>query len=201
MGISERKERERQEMKKAILETAIEMYLKEGFENLSIRAIANQMEYSVGTMYLYYKDKAALLNDLMEEGFKKLVRAYQRLKRVQDPLLNLKNISRKYLDFAFKNPEYYELMFIMTKPPEMDREQEKWQSALTSYKIFNEIVKECVESRSICYKDAGLASLHIWSFLHGLASLYIKKRLLAAGDPKSESLDRTIDGFFDAIKA
>jgi AcrR family transcriptional regulator len=201
MGISERKERERQEMKKAILETAIEMYLKEGFENLSIRAIANQMEYSVGTMYLYYKDKAALLNDLMEEGFKKLVRAYQRLKRVQDPLLNLKNISRKYLDFAFKNPEYYELMFIMTKPPEMDRERERWQSALTSYKIFNEIVQECVKSRSICYKDAGLASLHIWSFLHGLASLYIKKRLLAAGDPKSESLDRTIDVFFDAIKA
>jgi AcrR family transcriptional regulator len=201
MGISERKERERLEMKKAILETAIEMYLKEGFENLSIRAIASQMEYSVGTMYLYYKDKAALLNDLMEEGFKKLVRAYKRLKRVQNPLLNLKNISRKYLDFAFKNPEYYELMFIMTKPPEMDREQEKWESALTSYKIFNEIVHECVKSRSISYDDAGLASLHIWSFLHGLASLYIKNRLLAAGDPKSEALDHTIDGFFDAIKA
>jgi AcrR family transcriptional regulator len=201
MGVTERKERERLEKKKAILETAMEMYMKEGFENLSIRAIANRMEYSVGTIYLYYKDRAELINALMEEGFKKLVRAYESIKFDGTPLTDLRKIMLKYMEFGFKNPEYYELMFLMTKPPRTPRRQEDYPSGMASYKALADIVDNCIKAKLISYDKPDVASLHIWGFMHGLVSLHIKRRLLPQDDPEPAFLSRSIDRFIRAIKA
>jgi AcrR family transcriptional regulator len=72
MGILERKERDRVEMRERIIDVAIEMFVQEGYEKTSIRNIAEKIEYSPATIYLYYKDKDELLYDVQAQAFEKL---------------------------------------------------------------------------------------------------------------------------------
>jgi len=69
MGIAERKEKQKQEMGKMILEASMKLFVEEGFENVSIRKIADLIEYSPTTVYLYFKDKNEILFNLHEMGF------------------------------------------------------------------------------------------------------------------------------------
>lgn len=200
MGVTERKEREKAEMKKAILRTATEMYLKEGFENLSIRAIANRMEYAVGTMYRYYKDRAELIQALMEEGFKKMIKAFNTVKQDQDSIARLEKIMLKYLDFAFKNPEYYELMLIISKPSGINVEEKSWENGLAAFQILIDSINDCIKHNQLKYTDAQTASLHIWSFLHGLVCLHLKKHLTPLGDPDQNFLENSTRQFVETIR-
>ena len=70
MGIAERKEREKQEMRTLILSTATNLFVERGYDSVSMRNIAEAMEYSPATIYLYFKDKNELLYTLSEEGFR-----------------------------------------------------------------------------------------------------------------------------------
>ena len=73
MGIVERKEREKEDMRRLILNAARKLFLEQGYEKTSIRNIADAIEYSPATIYLYYKDKNELLFALHEEAFLKLM--------------------------------------------------------------------------------------------------------------------------------
>ena len=72
MGIRERREAEKAEMKKKIMDAAIDIIETEGYEKLSIRKIAAQIEYSPTTIYLYYKDKAEIIADMSNELYNKI---------------------------------------------------------------------------------------------------------------------------------
>jgi AcrR family transcriptional regulator len=61
MGIKERKELEKQKMRKLILDNAMKLFLEKGFENITIRHIAEKIEYSPATIYLYFKDKDEIM--------------------------------------------------------------------------------------------------------------------------------------------
>jgi AcrR family transcriptional regulator len=69
MGIRERKDREKKELRKRIMEATAEILIKEGYERTTIRKVASAIEYSPRTVYLYFKDKDALLMEIIEEGF------------------------------------------------------------------------------------------------------------------------------------
>ena len=69
MGITDRKEREKQELKDLILKEAKAVFLEEGYEKTSIRKIADRIEYSPTTIYLYFKDKSELLLELHKQSF------------------------------------------------------------------------------------------------------------------------------------
>ena len=72
MGIKERRDVEKAEMKKKIKAAAIGLIEQEGYEKLSIRKIAAKIEYSPTTIYLYYKDKAEIITDMSDELYKKI---------------------------------------------------------------------------------------------------------------------------------
>ena len=72
MGIKERKENEKSEMKELILKTAMKLFLDKGFNNITIRNIAEKIEYSPATIYLYFKNKDEILYTLRREGFENL---------------------------------------------------------------------------------------------------------------------------------
>lgn len=73
MGIKERRDIEKAQMKKKIKDAAIELIEQEGYEKLSIRKIATKIEYSPTTIYLYYKDKAEIITDMSHELYSKVV--------------------------------------------------------------------------------------------------------------------------------
>ena len=126
MGITERKERDRVEMRQRIIDAAIEMFLKEGYEKTSIRNIAEKIEYSPATIYLYYKDKDELLYDVQAQAFEKLDQAFREKVDAKDPLKRLEQIMKTYVCFGKKNPELYDLMFIIRAPMNVVEEKEMW---------------------------------------------------------------------------
>ena len=91
MGVQERRAREKKELRQGILDAAREMFVRDGFENVSMRKIAEKIEYSPTTIYLYFQDKADLLDCLCEETFAKLLKKQNILDQtIADPLERLR---------------------------------------------------------------------------------------------------------------
>src|SRR2546425_11460797 len=115
MGVIERKVLEKQELKQQILDAARELFVREGYENVSMRKIADKIEYSPATIYTYFKDKDDILDCLCEETFLKLhlekLAAVQRMKG--DTLELLKKGMETYIRFGLDHPEHYIVTFML----------------------------------------------------------------------------------------
>jgi AcrR family transcriptional regulator len=127
MTIAARKQREKEEMRSLILDAARKVFLEKGYYEASIRNIAEEIEYSAGTIYLYFKDKDEIFHSLHEEGFRKMLEKMQPLEHVTDPFERLKAIGLVYLEFAKNNKDLYDLMFIIQAPIKHEQETEKWK--------------------------------------------------------------------------
>ena len=178
MGIAERKEREKQEMRRKILDAAFEMFVEVGYERTSIRAIADKIEYSPATIYLYFKDKDELLYEVQREAFDLLAKSFAPLAEIRHPFERLRALGLTYLDFAFSNPQYYDLMFILTAPMNVIKENMLWENGCNAYEFLLTTVADCIEEKCIRYADANLGALQAWSMVHGLASIYLKNRFM-----------------------
>src|SRR5687768_14798661 len=103
MTISARKERQKEELKAKILQAAKALFMEKGFEETSIRNIAEKIEYSPTTLYLYFKDKDEIFHALHTEGFTLLNQYFRPLIHVSDPFERLKAINKAYINFAKEN--------------------------------------------------------------------------------------------------
>jgi len=176
MGIVERKEREREEMRQLILDGAQKLFLATGFEKVSIRNIADEIEYSPATIYLYFKDKNELLFGLHQRGFVKMVQEFQPLLTLSDPFEKLVEMGRSYIRFAVENPELFDLMFIMTAP--MDKlDKEDWIEGDQAFGLLMQVVQECIDAGVFQKHDVQATSMMIWSSIHGYTALFLRKRL------------------------
>ena len=175
MGITERKARNKKEMRTRILDTAMELFLAEGFGNVSMRRIADKIEYSPATTYLYFKDKDEILYALHRAGFEELHKRQQEVLRIKDPLKRLRKHGDVYIKFAFENPEYYNLMFIMRSPARKMQQGEEW-AGRRSYEFFKQDVQCAVEKGVVPKGNVEVVTLGIWSIAHGIVSLMLRNR-------------------------
>ena len=117
MGTKERKERERGEMRELILNTANDIIAAEGFAGLSIRKIANKIEYSPAIIYHYFKDKDDIVNYLMKQGYKKIIDAISSTPPSQnDPVQKLEDMTRNYINAALSMPDEFKAAKLNTAP-------------------------------------------------------------------------------------
>lgn len=203
MGIAERKEREKQEMKQRIIAAAMEMFLTEGYERTSIRNIADKIEYSPATIYLYYKDKDELLYEVQHEAFNKLGQYFAELISIQDPLKRLEAICRRYIQFSVDNPELYDLMFILKAPMNSIEEKDKWTNGVDAFEFLLQTVSECVDKGLIRFKDKMVGAFSIWSIGHGMISLNIRCRIKVMEMTESDTIDlinQSLDEYLELIK-
>ena len=178
MGVADRKEREKEEMKKRILEAAKKLFLEQGFEKTSIRNIAEEIEYSPGTIYLYFKDKNDLLFALHQEAFIGLIGALQSPYRFESAIDQLEDMGHRYIKFANENPELYDLMFIMNAPLDsLECKDEVWDDGQRAFDLLRFLVAQCQTEGYLTTYEVDDASLMIWSFIHGLVTLHARKRL------------------------
>lgn len=177
MGIAERKEREKKEMRELILATATDLFIQRGYDSVSMRNIAEVMEYSPATIYLYFKDKNELLYALSEEGFRKFFAYFQSLPPQDDPLQRLQELGHIYVRFALENPVYYDLMFIMRSPMESHHTGESWELGMKSHGILTSVVEQCIEGGYFQNKQPDTVAFMVWSFVHGLVSFKIRERM------------------------
>src|SRR5262245_56830798 len=113
VGVKERRLREREVLRQEILDAARELFVKEGYENVSMRRVAEKIEYSPTTIYLYFESKADLLYSICEETFAKLLKRLQTISEdCSDPVVCLKKGMRAYIEFGLKHPNHYKVTFI-----------------------------------------------------------------------------------------
>lgn len=179
MGIAERKEKQKLEIRKLILDASMKLFVEEGFQNVSMRRIAEIIEYSPTTVYLYFKDKNEIFYTLHEIGFQKMAEFNRDLDGIKNPLLRLHKMGENYLRFGMENPEYYELMFIQKEPMMKLKELGclDWANGDAALLRLMDTVTECMEKGFIAKGDTHLVSLSVWSTVHGLVSLAICDRL------------------------
>ncbi|WP_220100720.1 TetR/AcrR family transcriptional regulator [Chitinophaga oryzae] len=203
MGIAERKERERADMRRRIVDAAIKMFVEEGYEKVSIRNIADRIEYSPATIYLYYKDKDELLYDVQKEAFLTLADHFARNLTAADPLERLEQLAWAYVGFYRENPELYDLMFIIKAPMNAEHEKEKWENGDRAYDALYNLVAECVKAKKIRFTDATVAAMSIWAFAHGLIALDLRSRLKVCKLHDNElniGMDDSIKAYLEVIK-
>lgn len=181
MGTAERKEREKIEIARLILESARKLFLEKGIEQTTIRNIAEAIDYSVGTVYVYYKDKNAILHALHQQGFLQLSQTFAPLQAVANPMERLKAMGRLYLQFAEENPDMYDLMFITRAPISFldHSDNEEWKEGQGAFDALKHTVKECIEQGFFPHHtldDLEPVSMCIWAQVHGLVSLEIRLR-------------------------
>ncbi|MFM8834514.1 MAG: TetR/AcrR family transcriptional regulator [Cytophagales bacterium] len=179
MGVKERKERDRQEMRELILQSAHGLFLEKGFDQISIRNIAEAIEYSPATIYLYFKDKNEIIHALHQNGFKLLNEHFQVLVKYEQPFERLMEMGRAYIKFATENPSVYELLFMRAEPMEhvSDCLDEEWREGDRAFEFLVSTVAQCQQQGYFNGLAPHSFSMMIWSFIHGLCSLRISQHL------------------------
>jgi len=175
MGISERKDREKQEMIDLILKEAMKLIIEEGYDNITMRKIADKIEYSPTTIYLYFKDKSEIHYSLINMAFDKFYEAQLSVQNIKDSKERLLAHGIAYVKFAMDNPGYYDLMFIIKEPKESMTCPDDWKSSTRTYDLLKSNIKQCMEDGYIEETDIEVAAFSLWTLVHGIASLMIKR--------------------------
>src|SRR5215467_13377175 len=116
MGVQERRARQKASIREEILDAARTLFVKEGYEHVSMRKIAEKIEYAPGTIYLYFRDKADIMERLCEETFSKLLQKMHALNNdPANPLEGLRRGLRTYIQFGLDNPNHYIVTFVQGK--------------------------------------------------------------------------------------
>lgn len=178
MGIAERKEKQKVEIRKMILDASMKLFVEEGFENVTIRKIADLIEYSPTTVYLYFKDKNEIFFHLHELGFLKMAEANQGLLGIENPLIRLHKMGENYINFGLDNPEFYDVMFIQRAPMQALEKMENcdWKHGENALNVLKANIAECMDKGFIKKGNVDAVSMGIWGMVHGLVSLSIRER-------------------------
>lgn len=178
MGVRERKERDKAEMREMILQSAHKLFIDRGFEEVSIRNIAEAIEYSPATIYLYFKDKNEIFYALHNEAFKRFnAMMGEHLSTIPDPFDRLIGMGEGYIRFAMEHPKYYEIMFIMESPMDCEENREEWEEGNKALAALENLLITCQQAGRFQGQDPRVLAFSIWSYMHGMCSLSLRKRL------------------------
>jgi AcrR family transcriptional regulator len=186
MGISERREREKEALRTRIVEAARDIVSAQGLDSLSMRALAERIEYSPGTIYLYFRDKDELLREVVSEGFRRMAvwvqRELEEAAPAEDAALRHRCMGRAYAKFAIENTAYFRVMFELPGVPQMDcpsdaegepnefADEGAWAATVAT-------VQGAIDAGLIALEDAEEGALISWGLVHGLTSLYLSGHL------------------------
>ena len=181
MGIKERQVRDRETVQRAILDAARDLFVAEGFQNVSIRKIAERIEYSPAAIYGYFPSKDDIFFALAEEGFRLLCHRGAGRAEDDDQAASLDRVRarfRRLYEFSRDQPQYFALMFVDRSVPRISREYERFAFAREMKgNIVNEIAA-CIDAgllpRSI---DPAVAMRMLTMGVVGVAVLRLSDRL------------------------
>jgi AcrR family transcriptional regulator len=190
MGSTERKEREKQELKELILLKAKEIIIRDGQEKLSIRKLAAEIEYSPATIYLYFHDKDEIIYEMTNLGFSKMVETMNSAYNEPSPTKRIFHIGRAYLEFGLTHRDWYDLMFNSESPiKHIQRCQSEWGHGVALFDFFKASCKEAIIENNLKEVDPKILALQLWSNVHGMVNIANTDRLIVA-EPDGDTLFR-----------
>jgi AcrR family transcriptional regulator len=178
MGSVARREREKQATRELILDAARALFAREGYDAVTMRRIAEKIEYSPTAIYLHFADKDSLLHELCVADFLELATAFQPIALVSDPIERIKRIGGAYVEFALSHPVHYRLMFMTPVRPLDDAklaEGRKGDPAQDAYAFLRMAVVEGLAQGRFRepLTDVDLICQTLWAGVHGVAALHI----------------------------
>lgn len=203
MGIVERKAREKEELRSRIIIAALEMYIAEGYDHVSIRKIADVVEYSPATIYLYFQSKDELMFFVQQEAFSRFFEFLAPALSIKDPVEQLRGLGRKYMEFGMANPQLYDLMFILQSPMKVvEIENKGWECGFETFQLLEVVVQNCQNAGYFPGRDSHEVALQNWGLVHGLMSLYLKERLIMiSAEQQLALMDQVLETHFQVLLA
>ena len=188
MGIKERREREKQVTRESILTAAHQIARQEGWPALTIRKVAESIEYSPPMIYEYFANKDEILLELMRNGYQQLIANTQQARfSTEDLRERLFKIVDAYWDFAQSNPELYQIMNGLGGVPL--NIQETARVGREAGMVSIAALEDWAQANDIVLEDA-LGSIEIaWALMHGMVSLTMVERI-EGGEPRARLLLR-----------
>lgn len=177
MGIKERKERHKQELRQRILEAAEELFIQDGYEHVSMRKIAEKIEYSPTTLYRLFRDKSDIVDQLIAEGYRGVYERYDEIlaDRPASPLETLNRIIETYVTFGLEHPNHYQLWFATSEIRMVDGELQMRHGGVSYhvYHVWLDLIEECKQAGRFPNEDTLVLFQLIWGAVHGMISLRI----------------------------
>ena len=172
MGVQERRARQKENVREEILDAARTLFVKEGYEHVSIRKIAEKIEYAPGTIYLYFRDKAEILGRICEETFSKLDKKMQAINQDHpaSPLDGLRRGLRTYIQFGVDNPNHYICTFVEAKQIPHDQQPQAGERCFDNLRA---AVRRCIEAGQLNCEDVEEVAQALWAGAHGVTTLLI----------------------------
>ena len=181
MGTKERRERERLELRTKILDAARELFAAEGIDNVSMRRIAERIEYSPTAIYLHFPDKESLFRELCACDFMGLALRMRDLATVTDPLERIRRMGEAYVRFAVEHPNHYRFMFLTPHPAvplDEQQQQVKGDPEQDAYAFLRASCAEAIARGQLRAEltDPDLVAQVLWAGVHGVAALAIDRK-------------------------
>jgi AcrR family transcriptional regulator len=172
----DRREREKAEFREEVLAAARRIVVEEGFAALTMRKIAEAIEYAPGTIYLYFDSRDAIAFELCRAGFEELLSALAPARSIADPAERLHELGRRYVRFGLENPETYRLIF-MDHPKYVEvafqeHSEEADAPGKQALELLVSIFAELRKRKQLATNadPAALAEM-MWVAVHGIVSL------------------------------
>ncbi|GHI04369.1 TetR/AcrR family transcriptional regulator [Streptomyces cellostaticus] len=190
-----RRERERQQMRTRLLEAARDIAAEEGWNAVTIRRIANKLEYTAPILYQYFSSKESLFVELMMVGFTELADQLK-VAAQAPPEERLAAMAEAYWTFAFASPELYQAMNGMDGVPFGTAETPL--EAKAAFRTFRIALQSIAEARGAEVVDPIGAVDTVWAFLHGCVSLAMAGRVAGGGDRAKTLMLNGLEPLFTA---
>jgi AcrR family transcriptional regulator len=181
MATKERRAREQQEVHDLILNAAREMFAKEGYDSVTMRAIAERIEYTPTAIYHHFKNKNALLTELCMHDFAALAEHFNTSIAAADPVQRILASGEAYLRFSQEHPSQFRFMFMtVIPPPELGEEyvaEHRGNPEKDAYSFLREACREAIDGGLIRpeFTDPDELAQILWGGVHGMISLRVVK--------------------------
>lgn len=173
----DRRAKEKALLRSKILEAARALFVKEGYEAVTMRRIARKINYTATAIYYHFPNKEALLRELCEQDFGTMIEYFKRLDHITDPVERIRMSGIAYVKFGLENPQQYRLIF-MTPRPQTNLEQEDDEPRYPgqeAYHFLLNAVREAIKSGRFRPEltDPEQVAQAIWASGHGLVALHL----------------------------
>jgi AcrR family transcriptional regulator len=190
MGIKERQDRERMAVRQAILDAARDLFTSEGYRNVSIRKIAERIEYSPAAIYSYFTSKDDIFFALAEDGFRRLDHKIRDLEPTDDPLEDVRRCWWGYYEFSKEEREFFELMFVDRSVPQIT---EQWAGMALVHDmllIAAKRIRRCIDAGIFAPGTDAMVAMHlVWGALTGPCVIGSGCRLAPGENPDALARD------------
>ena len=178
MRREERQQHARENTRRAILDAALELFIADGYGQVSIRNIAAKVEYSPGAIYSYFPSKDEIFFALAEEGFREIGGRQFAGSPSDDPLGDVRAVAWRLYEFSKDQPQYFSLVFLDRHVPRVSKEYERFSfiSDMKSRALAQ--VERCIEDGIFpATTDSEVALRLLFAPVIGIAALRLSNRM------------------------